>query len=46
MIELTGKYTTAKIFADTIEADVYGQVYDIINCPAFANQMWFGYYYW
>lgn len=38
MIELTGKYTTAKIFADTIEADVYGQVYDIINCPAFANQ--------
>ena len=38
MIELVGKYTTAKIFADTIEEGVYGQVYDIINCPAFAGQ--------
>lgn len=38
MIELVGKYTKAKIFADTIEEGVYGQVYDIINCPAFKGQ--------
>ena len=38
MIELIGKYTKAKIFADTIEEGVYQQVYDIINCPAFENQ--------
>ena len=38
MIELVGKYTTAKIFAETIEEGVYGQVYDIINCPAFKGQ--------
>ena len=38
MIELIGKYTTAKIYADTIEDGVFGQVYDIINCPAFADQ--------
>ena len=29
MIELVGKYTTAKIFAETIEEGVYSQVYDI-----------------
>ena len=38
MIELVGKYTTAKIFADTIEEGVYSQVYDIINCKAFEGQ--------
>lgn len=38
MIELKGKYTSAKIFADTIEEGVYSQVYDIINCPAFKDQ--------
>lgn len=38
MIELIGKYTTAKIFAETIEEGVYQQVYDIINCPAFKGQ--------
>ena len=38
MIELTGKYTTAKIFAETIEEGVYQQVYDIINCRAFEGQ--------
>lgn len=38
MIELTGKYTNAIIYADTIEEGVYGQVYDIINCPAFRGQ--------
>ena len=38
MIELVGKYTTAKIFAETIEEGVYSQVYDIINCRAFEGQ--------
>lgn len=38
MIELIGKYTNAKIFAETIEEGVYGQVYDIINCRAFKDQ--------
>ena len=38
MIELVGKYTTAKIFAETIEEGVYQQVYDIINCQAFEGQ--------
>ena len=38
MIELVGKYTTAKIFAETIEEGVYQQVYDIINCRAFEGQ--------
>lgn len=38
MIELEGKYTKAKIFADTIEEGVYAQVYDIINSKAFENQ--------
>lgn len=38
MIELIGKYTTAKIYADTIEEGVFSQVYDIINCPAFVGQ--------
>ena len=38
MIELIGKYTNAKIFADTIEEGVYSQVYNIINCPAFKGQ--------
>ena len=37
MIELQGKYTNAKIYADTIEDGVYSQVYDIINCKAFAK---------
>lgn len=38
MIELTGKYTSATIYAETIEAGVYNQVYDIINCSAFKDQ--------
>lgn len=38
MQELQGKYTNAKIFADTIEDGVFQQVYDIINCPAFKGQ--------
>ena len=38
MVELIGKYTNAKIFADTIEDGVYQQVYDIINCKAFEGQ--------
>jgi RNA-splicing ligase RtcB len=38
MIELTGKYTSAKIYAETIEDGVFQQVYKLINCPAFENQ--------
>jgi len=38
MQEIKGKYTKATIFADTIEEGVYQQVYDIVNCPAFAGQ--------
>jgi len=38
MIEITGKYTTAKIYAETIEDGVYSQIYDIINCRAFKDQ--------
>ena len=38
MVELIGKYTNAVIYAETIEPGVYTQVYDIINCPAFAGQ--------
>ena len=37
-IILTGKYTTAEIFATTVEEGVYGQVYDIINNPAFRGK--------
>lgn len=37
-MNLVGKYTNATIYADTIEEGVYGQVYDIINCPAFKGQ--------
>ena len=37
-IELTGKYTSATIYAETIEVGVYNQVYNIINCPAFKDQ--------
>jgi len=38
MIELAGRYTKAKIYAETIEEGVYQQVYDIINCKAFEGQ--------
>ena len=38
MIELTGEYTTAKIFATTVEEGVVEQVYDIINSKAFGGQ--------
>ena len=38
MIDLVGKYTSAKIFAETIEEGVIEQVYKIINCRAFAGQ--------
>jgi RNA-splicing ligase RtcB len=33
MIELTGKYTTAKIFIDNVEEEVISQIYSIINSP-------------
>jgi RNA-splicing ligase RtcB len=38
MLELNGKYTTANIFASTIEDEVIGQVMDIINSKAFYGQ--------
>lgn len=38
MIRLDGKYTTADIYAETIEEGVYSQVYDIINSKAFEYQ--------
>ena len=38
MIELIGKYTNAKIYANTIEDGVYQQLYDIINCKSIAGQ--------
>lgn len=38
MTELTGKFTSAKIFADTIEEGVISQIYNIINNKAFENQ--------
>ena len=38
MQTLKGKYTDATIYAETIEEEVYSQVYDIINNPAFKDQ--------
>ena len=38
VIEIKGKYTTAKIYAKTIEDEVLAQVYEIINCKAFEGQ--------
>lgn len=35
MIEIKGKYTTAKIFTDVVEEEALAQVYDICNHPAF-----------
>lgn len=33
-MEIIGKYTTAEVYADTIEEDAVKQIYDICNCPA------------
>ena len=38
MLEVKGKYCTAKIFADTIEDGVIQQVKDIVDCVAFKDQ--------
>ena len=38
MIEVIGKYTTARIYADTIEDGVIEQVKDIVDCKAFDGQ--------
>ena len=35
MLEIKGKYTSAKIFAETYEEDVISSVYDMCNSPAF-----------
>ena len=37
-IRIIGKYTTAEMFANTIEEGVYNQIYDIINSPAFQGK--------
>lgn len=37
MLELTGKYTKAFIYADTIEDECISQVYELINHPAFKD---------
>lgn len=38
MLEIRGKYTTAKIFTDNIEEEALKQIYDIINSKPFENQ--------
>ena len=38
MVELKGKYTTAKIFAETVEQEVISQVYDLLNHPMFEGE--------
>lgn len=38
MIELKGKYTSCKIYALTLEDEIYSQIYDIINSPAFKDK--------
>lgn len=38
MMEVKGKYCTAKIYADTIEDGVIEQLKEIVNCPAFKDQ--------
>ena len=35
MIEITGKYTSAKIFTDVVEEEAISQVYEMCNHPAF-----------
>lgn len=37
MQEIIGKYTSAKVFANTVEEDCIKQIYDICNNPGFAN---------
>lgn len=37
MLEITGKYTSAKIFTDTVEESAMSLIYGIINHPAFAG---------
>ena len=37
MIEIKGKYTSAKIFTDNIEEEALSQIYDMCNHPAYEN---------
>lgn len=37
MLELIGKYTKAKVYAETVENECISQVYDLINHPAFKD---------
>jgi len=38
MLELQGKYTDAKIHAETVEQEVISQVYDLLNHPMFKDE--------
>lgn len=38
MFEIKGKYTSAKMYTNDYDEGVVSQVYDIVNCPAFAGQ--------
>ena len=35
MFECEGKYTTAKLYAETVEEDLFPQIYDVVNSKAF-----------
>ena len=37
MLEINGKYTSAKIYTDIVEPEAVSQVYKIINHEAFAD---------
>jgi len=39
MLELTGKYTSAKIFTDNVEKEALSQIYDVLNHPAFKGEV-------
>lgn len=38
MLELVGKYTSAKVFTDNVEEEAIQQIYDVINSKAFDGQ--------
>ena len=38
MESIKGKYTEAKLYAETVEEDLYPQIYDIINSKAFEGK--------
>ena len=38
MFECEGKYTTAKLYAETVEEDLFPQIYDVVNSKAFEGR--------